>query len=189
MTVRNIAVSVARLLQADDIESILTQTDEDGELSSAAADDEDVKLLVACINSATCDIAADGFPICVTETHEARGGAIALSEFTRTPSTVRKICDKTGTVTFEQAKTEIIVPRDGVYDITFTVEPENAELDANLEMGAMCDRSMLAYMSARNYCLVTGRTDEATVWDQMYEAHTARKRLTRRARLPRRVWR
>ncbi len=182
MTVRSIAVSVARLLQADDIEELLVSG------GATAATDADVKLLVACINAAACDIAADGFPVTLSERVEAAGGVIQFSALARTPSTVRKIADPSGAVSFELSKTEILVPRDGVFEITYTVEPESAELDAHVEMGAMCDRSMLAYMSARNYCLVSGRSDEASVWDQMYEAHTARKRLSRRARLPERAW-
>ena len=194
MTVRNIAISVARLLQADDIEELLCSPElgEDGEPDEAAAtaeNDEDVKLLVACINAATNDVAADGFPICATETLEAVGGVVPLSAFSRVPSTVRRVADRAGAVTFGLDSGGVTVPHDGAYEITYTVEPDEAGLDDELELGAMCDRSMLEYMSARNYCFVTGRTDEASVWDQMYEAHTARKRLTRRARLPERVWR
>ncbi|MCH5162490.1 MAG: hypothetical protein J1G38_03255 [Clostridiales bacterium] len=183
MTVRNIAVSVARLLQADDIEELLTGENE------GAEGDEDVKLLTACINTAAADIAADGFPICLEETHEAKGGVIPLSEFSRRPSTVRSVEDRTGSVVFELTSDAVKTPHDGEFAVTFTVEPEEKGLDDGIELGTMCDRSMLTYISARNYCLVTGRTDEASVWDQMYEAHTQRKRLTRRAKLPRRAWR
>ncbi|MDE7464382.1 MAG: hypothetical protein K2M48_05065 [Clostridiales bacterium] len=196
MTVRNIAISVARLLQADDIEELLNVPDvgDDGEsdeiaAATAAENDEDVKLLVACINAAVNDIAADGFPICVNETLAASCCVVPISAFSRSPSTVRRVADRAGVVTFGFDSNGVAVPHDGAYEIMYTVEPDEAGLDDELELGAMCDRSMLTYMSARNYCLVTGRTDEASVWDQMYEAHTARKRLTRRARLPERVWR
>ena len=189
MTVRNIAISVARLLQADDIEEMLAAEASEDDDAEAVIDDADVKLLVACINTAAADVAADGFPITLCERCEASGGVIPLHSLSRLASGVRKVEDVNGIVAFECTQDAIKVPHDGEYDITFTVEPTEAGLDDEVELGAMCDRSMLTYTAARNYCLVTGRTDEASVWDQMYEAHTARKRLGRRARLPRRAWR
>lgn len=186
MTVRNIAVSVARLLQADDIEEMLLRAD-DGE-DAPATQDTDVSLLVACVNSALRDIAADGFPITRTERARADGGVIPLSALSRAPSSVRRIAGACGEVTFEPTDIGIEVPQDGEYAVTYTAEPTDAGLDDEAELGALCDRSMLAYMTARNYCLIAGRSDEASVWDQMYDAHAARKRLTRRARLPKRKW-
>lgn len=193
MTVKNIAISVARLLQADDIEEMLSSyapadADADDAENADVLNDEDVKLLVTCVNTAAANIAADGFPITLKERFASSDGRIALSSFTRPPSTVRRVEDGTGTVPFELDSSYISVPRDGEYDITYTVEPVEAKLDDDIELGALCDRSMLTYLAARNYCLVTGRTDEASVWDQMYDVHTSRKRLSRRARLPHRIW-
>ncbi len=182
MTIKSIAVGVAKLLQADDMETVLSS-------NGKPENNPDVKTLIACINAAVADVAADGFAACKTETLDAEGGIIPLSAFARTPATVRRVTDGGGTVAFSYDDFGVAVPHDGKFTVRYTVNPEEAKLSSQAEVGALCDFEMLVYMSARNYCFATGRTDEAAVWDQLYEAHTARKRISRRASLPKRSWR
>ena len=72
--------------------------------------------------------------------------------------------------------------------MTYTVSPEDKALDDTVTVGVLADEEMLAYLAARNYCIVTGRSDEASVWDQRYSSESEKKRLTRRAALCPRVW-
>ena len=183
MTVKNIARAAAELLTAADVVATLN-----GDPDVAAADDE-VKIFVKAVNTAAVNAAYDGFPIVKTETVRASGGKIAFDAFTRTPSSVGLVEAGGRCVSFGFDSRGISVPDDGEYTVTFTVEPESAELLSHVETGAGCDFSVLAFLTARNYCLMTGRTDEAQVWDQMYDSALMRKRLSRRASLPVRVWR
>lgn len=183
MTVKNIALAAAELLTADDVVTALK-----GDPDAAAADDE-VKIFVKAVNTAAYNAANDGFPIVKTETARAIDGKIALDAFTRTPSLVQRVETGGRCVSFGFDARGISVPGDGEYSVTFTVEPESAELSAHVETGAGCDFAVLAFLTARNYCLMTGRTDEAQVWDQMYDAALVKKRIARRAVLPERVWR
>ena len=56
-----------------------------------------------------------------------------------------------------------------------------------VELGAFAT-GLIEYLAARDYCLITGRTDEASVWDQRYNAEAENKRIRRRAVMPRRAW-
>lgn len=76
--------------------------------------------------------------------------------------------DSTVTVTLEKA----------VGELTFMREIELKD--------EACDA--LVYAAARNFCLVTGRNDEAAVFDERYCAETEKRRISRRARLRARAW-
>ncbi len=183
MTVKNIARAAAELLTADDTVVML-----DGDPQTAAADSE-VKIFVKAVNTAVSNAANDGFPIVKTETVRSNGKKITFDAFTRTPSSVCSVEANGRAVMFGFDSRGISVPEDGEYTVTFTVEPESAELYTHVEAGAGCDFSILAFLTARNYCLMTGRTDDAQIWDQMYDSVLVKKRLTRRAQIPARVWR
>lgn len=184
MTVKEIALGVAALLQADDIEEQLLQDEGEGEPS----DDPDVKLLLTCVNSAIAGLAADGFPLVFSQAAVAADGLIPYSALTRKPSLVKSVKRGDRFVTFGLTADGITVPFDGCFCVEYAVEPAEAGADDEAEVGEMCDRSMAVYLAARNYCLATGRTDEAQIWDQTYDAQSAYKRLARRAKLPARAW-
>lgn len=180
MTVKDIALSAAALLQADDIEALLR--------GDSAAADPDVKTLVKSVNAAAA-AAAEYFPVCITETPSAEDGVIPFSAFTRRPSAVMGVKRGRSYVSFVLTPDGIAVRRDGSYSVTYSVEPKEAGIDDEVETAETVGIAMMAFLTARNYCLITGRSDEASVWDQMYEAQAAARRLTRRAKLPARVWR
>ena len=148
MTVRQIALSAAAVLQADDIQTALTvTTDPPEELT-----DPDALTLVKCVNLAAAETASD-FPCTVSTDAESRDGLIPFSAL-------------------------------GEADKPYA----HVGADDELAVGAGADAEMLTYLAARNFCLITGRTDEASVWDQRYNAEAENKRLRRRATLPRRAW-
>ncbi len=77
MTVRQAAVSAARILQADDAEALLAdgeKTDEEIML------DEDVKALATAVNLAAAEMSGDGFPIIRRVDAESVGGRIPLAD-------------------------------------------------------------------------------------------------------------
>lgn len=211
MTVREIAAAAAVLLQADDVYAALTETVDTGVADATAPDteqgasdttetteiagggdtidtDADVRMLVKCVNMATAELCADGFPLCVTDAHAATDGFIPISAFTRVPSAVREVVKDGARVPFSVDSRGVRVSGGGTYKVTYAAVPNDAGLDETAETGALCDRNIAAYLTARNYCLITGRTDEASVWDQRYNAEAEKRRLTRRAALKGRKW-
>ncbi len=184
MVLKNIVRAAAELLTADDVVAIL-----DGE-PDTAIDDDEVKIFMKAANTAVSNAATDGFPIVKTETLVSSGRVIALDAFSRAPDTVREVGTATGRkVAFAFDSRGVSVPEDGEYIVTYTAEPLEAKLEDEAETGAGCNFYMLAFLTARNYCLMTGRSDEAQVWDQLYDSALVKKRIARRASLPPRAWR
>lgn len=183
MTVKEIALSAAAILQADDIEALLEDESED----ATPTDDADVRTLVKCVNLAAAETSSD-FPVLKTVTVECEDGIIPLSAFDGVVTTVREVMRGKRRVAFSLDSRGVTVPMKGTYTVVYTVAPSDCNLDDELILGVGVDSETLTYLSARNYCLVTGRSDEASIWDQRYNAETENKRLRRRAKLPVRDW-
>ena len=185
MTVRQIALSAAAILQADDIEDAIAEIDEDDE--TAVADDPDVLTLIKCVNLAAAELAAD-MPVLHTVTARAENGVIALGCFDGTVTAVKSVTHNGYCVPFTFTSRGVGVGCDGEYEVTYVKEYEDGMVNSEIELGAGADSQTLGYLTVRNYCLVTGRTDEAAIWDQRYNAEAEKKRIARRARLPKRAW-
>ena len=183
MTVRQAAVAAARILQADDAEALLAdgeKTDEEIML------DEDVKALATAVNLAAAEMSGDGFPIVRRVDAESVGGRIPLAGL---PDLVGVTAVERGglPVRFAVGKTDIEVADDGGHTVVYTAVTAEKALSDDVELGAFA-AGLIEYLAARDYCLITGRTDEASIWDQRYVAESEKRRLSRRARLPRRRW-
>lgn len=182
MLVKHIALSAAKLLQADDMESLLNGNDQ------SAYSDPDVKTMIKCVNLAAAELGGE-FPVLRTQTFKSNGRTIPLTSFIGEPITVSRVEFNGVPVTFTFDNRGIGVPTDGEFTVVYSVAtPENGPLDS-VVIGAGVDSYMLVYLTARNYCLITGRTDEASIWDQRYNAEAEKKRIARRVRLPGRHWR
>lgn len=179
MTVRQIALSAAAILQADDIEEALQAEGE--------SDDADVKTLIKCVNLAAAEVYSD-CPILHTVTARAVGGYIPLEAFDGVVSSVKRVTRGGYDAPFFLCSPGVKVDGDGEYTVTYVKEYADVQIDSELELGAGADSQTLGYLTARNYCLITGRTDEAAIWDQRYNAEAEKKRMARRARLPKRAW-
>lgn len=185
MTVRQIALSAAAILQADEMEAVLAASGDGDEPD--IIDDADVLTLIKCVNLAAAELAAD-MPVLRTVTVRAEGGVIAPDCFDGTVASIKSVTHNGYTVPFAFTSRGVGVSGDGEYVVTYVKEYEDAAVDSEIELGAGADSRTLGYLTARNYCLVTGRTDEAAIWDQRYNAEAEKKRMARRARLPKRTW-
>ncbi len=179
MTVREIATSAAAILQADDIQGIL---ETGGDVA-----DPDVRTLVKCVDLAVRELGAD-MPFVRSATLQAKDGVIPFDAFDALPSVVRGVYRNGRAVRFRLAANGIAVGGDGEYKVEHTVAPPESTVDDEIKLGLGADADILCYLAARNYCLVTGRADEASVWDQRYNAEAEKRRLMRRASLRKRVW-
>ncbi|MBD5131953.1 MAG: hypothetical protein HDT28_05110 [Clostridiales bacterium] len=178
MTIKDIAKCAAAILQADDIADEL-DSDEIADLEA------DAKTLVKCVNLAIAETRVD-FPVVHTAVVCAVGGFIPLDAFEGVISAVKKVERGGKPVSFTIDTRGIAVPSDGAYSIAYIIAPSDRNVDDEAEVGATLDCNILGYLAARNYCLITGRTDEAAIWDQRYNAEAECRRITRRAVLPKR---
>lgn len=181
MTVRDIAMSAASILQADDIAEALGGSD-GTEVSSL---DADAQTLIKCVNLAKNEISNE-FPVIVTTEADAINGLIPMSALDNA-SCVKGVTDMHGgTIAFTADSRGIKVSHDGRYTVAYARLPYDAEIDEQVIFGSGIDADTAAYLTARYYCIITGRTDEAAVWDQLYNNAAESKRICRRAAIPRR---
>ena len=180
MTVREIALSAASILQADDIQSILEA--DDGDVA-----DSDVRTLVKCVDLAVREL-GDDKPFVHTSVVRAQNGVIPFDALGVMPSAVLGVYRNGRAVGFKTTADGIRTGAGGEYKAEYTVDPPETGVDDTVKLGLGADADLLCYLAARNYCLVTGRADEASVWDQRYNAEAEKHRLKRRARLRKRVW-
>lgn len=181
MTLKDIAVAAAVILQADDIEYALTE-------GSEAETDSDVKCMLTAANLAVKEACADGFPVLREVEAVAENKRIPLSAVEGADS-IKSVMRSNKRCSFYADNRGISVPRDGRYTVVYSVAPKDLSPDDEVTVGVFGDKSMLAYLTARDYCLMTGRTDEAAIWDQRYVSESEKRRLKVRAYLPAREWR
>lgn len=186
MTVRQIALSAAAILQADDIAAILSGEADGENAGTTEITDGDALTLIKCVNLAAAEASGD-FPVLSVVKAESRNGIIPLATIGEA-STVREVSAGGRAVRFTFDGRGVKTPFDGTFEVTFAPQYKDAGADDDIPVGAGADKEMLAYLTARNFCLVTGRTDEASVWDQRYNAEAENKRIRRRAAMPRRAW-
>ncbi|MCX4312640.1 MAG: hypothetical protein OSJ83_02100 [Clostridia bacterium] len=190
MTVREIACAAAAILQADDIAELIerqTESEDTDGNSVDASTDPDVKTLVKCVNLAVAELNRE-LPVVQVATMRADGGSVPPSAFPDGLSAVRAVKRGKAPVSFGLSNLGITVAADGEYTVEYTLAHRDGKLDDDIAVGVGADADVVCYLAARNYCLVTGRNDEASVWDQRYNAELEKRKLARRARLPRRVW-
>lgn len=182
MTIREIARSAASLLQADDIEELLAAENVNAET------DADVKALLRCVNLAVSELVGNGFSRDVSAAAEAADGVIPFAALSPAPIKIIAVRKNGARVNFAVDGRGIAVDADGTYEVRYSPAPPEYGPDDEAELAAFCPSDAAACLAARNYCLVTGRTDDASVWDQMYERYAELFRLSRRANLPARKW-
>jgi len=176
MTVREIACAAAAILQADDIAELIerqTESEDTDGNSVDASTDPDVKTLVKCVNLAVAELNRE---LPVVQVATMRLSAVPAVKRGKAP------------VSLGLSNLGITVAADGEYTVEYTLAHRDGKLDDDIAVGVGADADVVCYLAARNYCLVTGRNDEASVWDQRYNAELEKRKLARRARLPRRVW-
>ncbi|MCH5350880.1 MAG: hypothetical protein J1F39_02800 [Clostridiales bacterium] len=183
MTLKDIAVAAAVILQADDIEYALTEGDK-----TDFEKDGDLKCMLCSANLAVKEACADGFPILREVEAVAENKRIPLSAVPNADS-IKSVVRSNKRCSFCVDNRGISVPRDGRYTVVYSEAPRDLSADDEVTVGVFGDKSMLAYLTARDYCLMTGRTDEAAIWDQRYVAESEKRRLKVRAYLPAREWR
>ncbi len=197
LTLMNVLTATAELLQLDEVSDMLAHYGEsivgdNGEESPdlRADTDPDAKLLAAAAKTAVYEINADGFPYVKSVKVQTADGEIPYASINggnvmyvvsvaRNGAPVRFACKPDG----------VEADGGGLYTVTYCEKP-GSELgyDSEIKTGLQIGLYEIAYRAARNYCLMSSRLDEASVWDQRYIEQTEKLRCRRRAYLPRRQW-
>ncbi len=197
VTLMDVLTATAEILQLDEVSDMLAHygesvADESGEtkFDLRADTDPDAKLLTAAAKTAVYEINGDGFPFIKTAEAQAENGEISFRSLGDGDAVYVVSVEKDGSfVGFASLPNGIAVGADGSYTVKYCAKVGNdLGYDSEINLGAQIGLYEIAYRAARNYCLMSSRPDEASVWDQRYIEQTEKLRFRRRAFLPRRRW-
>lgn len=153
---------------------------------SRSINDPIVKKLQCSVDSAMCEIARD-FPWRRTMKRTATNGVITFPSDEDIAGVYRVMRDgKAVPFTFDSLG--IYVERDGEYEIVYSRCEGGGMPYADIDVPTYVSVEMLSLLISRNYCLLSGRVDEADIFGNRYDEYAEKIRLRRRAHIPPRVF-
>lgn len=163
MTIKEVMLTSATFLQLDETYKVIESGKVDG--------DEESELLLRCVNLVVSEIANEYYPLKEKSVVEANGnGEIFYEDFPKTPYDIYKVVNESGiSVPFTRYHDRLIVPRVGKYEIYYSFVPAFLSLSDELPFPEKVDARVVAYGVACEYCLISGMTEDAVVWDKRYK--------------------
>lgn len=125
-------------------------------------------------------------PVSVAKTVTVTGGDIPYSELNDgTAATVVTRVSKCGRdVPYTVDTFGVHVGGGGTYTVVYTPEKFDIELTDEIEVSPEVGFIMTVHLVARNYCMLSGRTEEAAMYDSRYNDYAETISLKRRAHIP-----
>ncbi|MDE7107540.1 MAG: hypothetical protein K2O39_04380 [Clostridiales bacterium] len=143
--------------------------------------DHNVQKLRSAMNSALCEVARD-FPVLKKMSASAVDGVIPNPTGVSV-ACVYRVTRKGKPVSFNFDSLGIHVERDGDYDVVYSTTADCWEPYNDIAVPDYVCMEMLTQLVACNYCVMSGRPDEADFFYGRYEQHAEALRLKRRAKL------
>lgn len=187
MKMKDVIYNVAVMLQLDELKEALDEGSESGEGEAG----EQLGRVLHCANLAINEIACDYVPLKVRERVSAdEKGEVGFSALKFPIVDLFEARNAKGArvpVRFYAGK--FAFPRGGEYDIVYSYAPPAAGLGDELPFSERVPARLIALGAATEYCIITGMTDDAVLFDKLYRdgLHAAAVQKTER-RLPRRRW-
>lgn len=175
------------LLQQDEVTDALENPD-----APPDADTErTIAQLVRCANLVLSEIAADYLPLKTRETVAATDGRIGYDALQKKAIDIFAVRQRGKSVPFTLYYDCLRLAAEGDCEVEYSYAPNVLPLNGfadytNERLGART----VAYGIACEYCLISGMTDDALVWDKRYkDALAAATRPKNERRVKSRVWR
>lgn len=163
---KDCVVTAAVLLQLEDvIDSI-----ENDNITPDSDVFRTVNQLVRCGNLVLSEIAAEYIPLKTCEQLEAVDKKIEYVNFSKKAVDIFKVSFRGKPVKFKLFYDSFSVPYAGVYEVEYSYEPLGLALggETDYSSGRLSARCV-AYGIACEYCLISGMTEEAVLWDKRYK--------------------
>lgn len=141
-----------------DIESI--QTDED----------EDISLIVRCINMTAANLASCEMPLIKRTTLNSTNGIIGYEQFTDRVIDVKRIENKGGGVRFRMYPDCIRLDVSGRVDVTYSYMPKYTEFDGELELSPKATEEAVCLGALSEYCIIKGRYEEGLIYEKRFKS-------------------
>lgn len=184
----------AVFLQLDGVCERLRDEDFDAETWRDAADDEarEIDLLVRCCRLVLHELSETGFPLREEAETEAKRGKIAYSALPHEVVNIFSVTKGHRTLPFREYYDGVTVPAGGKVRVLYGYAPPEVDLDSDSPYASgVPSARLLAYGIAREYSLIGGMTDEASMWDGRFNdcACDELRGKKRERRIRARVWR
>ena len=174
MKITDAVFTAATFLQLDGITSGFEAKGFDPSAPERTLSEEDAReltLLVRCCNLVIGELATAVFPLKKTKAVTCKDGKIAYTAIDENVLDVYTVEQDGARVPFDAFFDCIMVPVRGTCTVTYSVAPIAAKLDGQSPFaGNKPSARLIAYGIAREYCLICGRTEEATTWDGRFLA-------------------
>ena len=146
-------------MMVDDIEADATLT---------ASDEKNKKDIITAINHTVSEIAISLIPFVAVKTVTVSGGKFNLS---RLPERIFRVLAlwQNGVDIQHEVKGENLYALDGTYELEYRFVPATLTENDDLPFFPYPVEKLVAYGSAIEACLVTGRISEAWNWHRAYE--------------------
>ncbi|MCH5154745.1 MAG: hypothetical protein J1F71_05985 [Clostridiales bacterium] len=150
--------------------------------------DDNTERIFRALKDALSEVSRD-FPKMYRATVTAKNGVIPYSAIKANGTIyVKRVEQNKRNVPFTTDYINIYVRGDGQYTVAYTVDCFDADLSDELPTVREVGAPMLMHLTARNYCIMCGRMDEAAVYDSRYDEYAQSLRLKRGAHIPGRIF-
>lgn len=141
------------------------------------------KILTA-LNDALSEI-SQKFPVYLKKTVQTESGDIPLKDICSNGAfTVARVTAEGKDVPFTVDSLGVHVKSGGAFDVMYAPEVFGVYIGENFEVSTDVGYIMLIHLIARNYCMLSGRTEEAAMYDSRYKDYAETISLKRRAHIP-----
>lgn len=166
MLMSDCVVNAAVFLGLDDVvNAIENNQNEVPEETQKAID-----LLVKCGNLVICEVAESYVPMKKIEPITSKNKIIDLGKLSRKVIDIYSLKLGAQRVKFKQLAEGLMVENDGEYNIEYSYSPSMAVLRGEIESpGNKLSERIAGYGMACEYCLISGMTDDAVLWDKRFK--------------------
>lgn len=125
------------------------------------------------------------FPVSLKKTLETPDGDIPLADICQSGAfTVSGVTASDKNVPFTVDSFGLHVGGGGKYTVTYVPETYSVEIGTDFEVSTDVGFVMMMHLIARNYCIFSGRVEEAAMYDSRYNDYAEARSLKRRAHIP-----
>lgn len=136
------------------------------------------------LNDALSELSAK-YPISVKKKVTVTDGLIPYSELTDEQAFyINRVMWEGRDVPFTVDSFGVHVSGSGTYVVIYTPERFSVGITDDIAFAPEVGFSMVLHLIARNYCLMSGRSEEAVMFDSRYSDYAEMRALKRRAHIP-----
>lgn len=173
--------TAATLLQSEEVIAYFASDSDAVDMSDECK--SELELLLACCNLVLGELASSDFPLTARIKIDAADGRIEYSQIDARLLFVSEIKREGVRLPFREFTNRIEIPALGECEVTYSYAPEELKLgDDSPYGGEIPSARLIAYGIAREYCLINGMTQEASVWDSRYAAAATEEARGRRGK-------